>query len=50
MKHQHIVHAKQEVSETWMATAVLERKRVIDGYVAAVGSARITGMDMISET
>lgn len=50
MKHQYIIHAKQEVPETWMATAILECKRVVNGYVTAIRSAGVVDMHITGKT
>lgn len=39
MEHEYVVYAKEEISKSWVAAAVVERKWVVDGYVSAVGSA-----------
>lgn len=41
VEHEHVIHAEEEIPEPRVAAAVLERKGVVYGDVAAVGSADV---------
>lgn len=43
MEHEDLIDAEEEIAKTRMAAAGPGAKRVVDGDVAAVGSARVDG-------
>lgn len=41
VEHEHVIDAEEEIPESRVATTIPERKGVVYGYVATVGSADV---------